>query len=72
MADHHRSAKKELVQHQLEQEALLDDPNFLKEILQKALQRILEAQMTAHIGAAPHERSQNRKGHRNGYKPRTL
>jgi transposase-like protein len=72
MADHHRSAKKELVQQQLEQEALLDDPNFLKQIVQKALQRILEAEMTAHIGAAPHERSQNRNGHRNGYKKRTL
>lgn len=51
---------------------MLDDPNFLKEIVQKPLQRILEAEMTAHIGAAPHERSQNRKGHRNGYKKRTL
>lgn len=53
MADHHRSTKKELVQQQLEQEALLDDPNFLKEIVQKALQRILEAEMTAHIGPLP-------------------
>jgi transposase-like protein len=28
--------------------------------------------MTQRIGAAPYERSENRKGHRNGYKPRTL
>ena len=28
--------------------------------------------MTEHIGAAPYERAAGRKGHRNGYKPRTL
>jgi putative transposase len=28
--------------------------------------------MTDHVGAAPHERTDARKGHRNGYKPRTL
>jgi putative transposase len=71
MADHHRSAKKELVQQQ-EGEVFLDDPNFLKEIVQTVLQQLLEAQMTQHIDAAPYQRSQNRKGHRNGYKPRTL
>ena len=32
----------------------------------------MEAEMTEHIGAAPCERAENRKGHRNGYKPRTL
>jgi putative transposase len=69
MATHHLRTNEELVQEEL---VLLDDPDFLKEIVQKALQRILEAEMTAHIGAAPHERTENRKGHRNGYKPRTL
>jgi transposase-like protein len=28
--------------------------------------------MTEHIGAAPYERTEDRKGQRNGYKPRTL
>jgi putative transposase len=32
----------------------------------------LEAEMTEHIGAAPYERTEDRKGQRNGYKPRTL
>ncbi len=36
------------------------------------LQELLEAGMTEHMGAAPYERAENRKGHRNGYKPRTL
>jgi putative transposase len=51
---------------------LLDDPDFLHEIVERVLQELLEAEMTQHIGAAPHERTNARKGHRNGYKPRTL
>ena len=51
---------------------LLDDPDFLHEIVERVLQELLEAEMTEHIGAAPHERTDARKGHRNGYKPRTL
>ena len=33
---------------------------------------MLEVEMTEHVGAAPYERSENRTGRRNGYKPRTL
>ena len=54
------------------QEALLDDPDFLREIAERVIQEILEAEMTEHIGAAPYERAQGRTGHRNGHKPRTL
>jgi putative transposase len=54
------------------QEALLDDPDFLREIAERVIQDILEAEMTEHIGAALHERTDARKGHRNGHKPRTL
>ena len=54
------------------QEVLLDDPDFLREIAQRVIQEILEAEMTEHIGAALHERTDARKGHRNGHKPRTL
>ena len=54
------------------QEILLDDPAFLREIVERVLQEVLEAEMTEHIGAAPYERSLTRSGHRNGYKPRTL
>ncbi len=54
------------------QAVLLDDPDFLRELVQSALQAILEAEMTAHLGAAPYERTAGRTGHRNGYKPRTL
>src|SRR5688572_7530661 len=66
-ADHHRRADKELVQ-----QVLIDDPEFLRRIVERALQQFLEAEITEHVGAAPYERTQNRKGHRNGYKPRKL
>lgn len=54
------------------QGVLLDDPGFLKEIVQRVLQELLEAEMTEHLGASPYERAKNRTGHRNGHKPRTL
>ena len=54
------------------QEVSLDDPGFLREIVERVVQQILEAEMTEHIGAAPYERAQGRTGHRNGRKPRTL
>ena len=54
------------------QEILLDDPDFLHEIVERVLQELFEAEMSEHIGAAPHERTNARKGYRNGYKPRTL
>lgn len=67
MADRHRRVDEELAQ-----EVLLDDPDFLPRIVERVLQRILEMEMNEHIGAAPYERTESRKGHRNGYKPRTL
>ena len=57
---------------QMAQEVLLDDAGFLKEVLQRVLQELLEAEMTEHVGAAPYERAAGRKGHRNGHKPRYL
>ena len=50
----------------------LDDPDFLRRLVQHMLQHFLEAEMTAHLGAARYERSDTRQGHRNGYKPRQL
>jgi transposase-like protein len=67
MTNDHRRLDAETVQG-----ILLDDPDFLHEIVERVLQEMLEAEMTQHIGAAPHERTKARKGHRNGYKPRTL
>jgi transposase-like protein len=67
MANDNRRISEEVVQG-----VLLDDPTFLKEIVEGVLQELLEAQMSEHIGAAPYERTEKRTGQRNGYKPRTL
>ena len=67
MAKDHRRLDAELAQ-----EVLLDDPGFLRGIVQRLVQQLLEAEMTEHIGAAPYGRTKRRTGQRNGYKRRTL
>ncbi len=67
MAKDHRRVGEELVQG-----ILLDDPGFLRELVERVVQQILEAEMTEHIGAAPYQRSATRTGQRNGHKPRAL
>jgi len=54
------------------QAALIDEPEFLRELVQHALQTLLEAEMEAHLGASRYERTPERRGYRNGYKPRQL
>ena len=68
MAKDHRRISEEAAQAIF----LLDEPTFLKEIVERVLQELLKAEMTEHIGAAPYERTQKRTGQRNGYKPRSL
>jgi putative transposase len=67
MAKDHRRLDAELAQ-----EVLLNDPGFLRGLVERLVQQLLEAEMTEHIGAQPYERTQRRTGQRNGYKPRTL
>jgi putative transposase len=57
---------------ELMQAVLLNDPEFLREIVERTLQVILEEEMTAHLGAERYERTGERRGYRNGSKPRTL
>ena len=54
------------------QSILTDDSDFLRFIVERVVQEILEAEMTAHLHADPYERSSERRGYRNGYKPRQL
>jgi putative transposase len=67
MAKDHR-----MVEVQMAQEVLLDDPGFLRELVERVVQQVLEAEMSEYIGATPYERTHKRTGQRNGYKPRTL
>ena len=46
--------------------------DFLQGMLQHMMQYMMEVGVDAHVGAGRHERTAKRKGHRNGYKPRSL
>ncbi len=54
------------------QDALLNDGNFLRTVVERFCQAYLEGEMTEFLQADPHERTQERQGYRNGYKPRIL
>ena len=47
----------------------VDNPEFLREIIQNQLQEYLEQKIAQHIGAQPYERTESLCGHCNGYKP---
>ncbi|MEZ0165460.1 IS256 family transposase [Kineococcus sp. LSe6-4] len=49
-----------------------DDGQLMRRILQGALQALIEAEATAHIGAGPHERSTARTTLRNGARDRLV
>src|SRR5262249_59116542 len=39
-------------------------------LLEQVLNQVLEAQVAEHLQAEPYERTEERRGYRNGYKPR--
>jgi len=47
-----------------------DDP--LKALLSYTIRQVLEEELTAFLKAEPYTRTEERRGYRNGYKPRTL
>ena len=47
-----------------------DDP--FKALLRHTIQQVLEEELTAFLNAEPYTRTEERRGYRNGYKPRTL
>jgi len=54
------------------QASLLDDEEFLPKVLESYLQRFVERELAAFLGAERYARTEARRGYRNGYKPRTL
>lgn len=44
----------------------------MRRMVERVVQQVLEAEMTAFVGADSYERTGERRGYRNGYKPRTL
>ncbi len=53
-------------------EALVDQPDFLRDTVQSTLQRLLEEEIALHLNADSFERTEERRGYRNGYRPRQL
>jgi putative transposase len=51
---------------------LFADNDQLARMLEQVLNQVLEAQVAEHVQAEPYERTQERRGYRNGYKPRQL
>jgi transposase-like protein len=50
-----------------------DEIKFLfRDLVEKALQELIDAELTEAIGAAPHERTEERTNRRNGARSRTL
>jgi putative transposase len=54
------------------QSILTDDPDFLRVLVERVVQAVLAAETSAHLHAEPYERSPERRGYRNGSKPRQL
>jgi transposase-like protein len=46
--------------------------DFLRDLVERAVQGVLEAEITSFLGAGTYERNGERRGWRNGYKPRLL
>lgn len=54
------------------QEAAATGEDGMRRMMERVVQQVLEAEMTSFLGADAYERTGERKGYRNGYKPRTL
>jgi len=48
------------------------DGDVFRAMIEVVARRVMEEELSLHLGAQRHERTQERTGHRNGYKPRSL
>ena len=48
------------------------DGDVFRAMVEVMARRVMQEELAAHLGAEPHERTQDRRGYRNGYKPRKL
>ena len=56
----------------ISQEGLINDPDFLRELVQRVCQVVLDSELSNFLEAKPYERTGSRKGYRNGSRPRLL
>ncbi len=50
----------------------LGEEDFLRGLVERVVQQVLDAEMTSFLGAGAYERNAERRGWRNGFKPRVL
>jgi putative transposase len=50
----------------------LGGEDFIRELVERTVQQVLEAELTSFLGAETYQRNDARRGWRNGFKPRTL
>jgi len=53
-------------------QGIFTEPGVLKNMLEVCIREVIEAEFEQFLGAGPYERSERRRGHRNGRKPRTM
>ena len=51
---------------------IFSNPEGVKRLLEHLLNSAMQEEVSGHIGAQPHQRTDQRRGHRNGQKPRTI
>lgn len=66
MAQYHINLNSEILHH------LFQNDEGLARLLEQVLNQVLQAQLTEQLHALPYERTEERKGYRNGYYPRKL
>ena len=66
---HQQQNKSELA---ILQEAINEEDDTTRLLLQHTIQRVLEEEITSYLEAETYERTDERKGYRNGYQPRTF
>lgn len=54
------------------QASSVNGDDTVKGLLRHTIQQLLEEELTAFLNAEPYDRTEGRRGYRNGYKPRTL
>ena len=54
------------------QASSVNGDDVLKGLLRHTIQHVLEEELTLFLNAEPYDRTEERRGYRNGYKPRTL
>ena len=59
-------------QEVVESQSLFAEEATLARMIEVCVRQLLEDEMNRHLGAGPYERSGERRGYRNGTKPRTL